>query len=293
MTGKNTPAALGAAILTMLVAGCGDGGVNSTPAPPAYKTLDQLTGNQTFQTGGTHYQNPGTGLTGLGTDAFGHGLVIDYNDAAGTFTLTAPDGTNGTFTQADFVATQSTATTRVFQKSTPTGGQSLSLSRPLVGGVQLSYLEIGSFTDVNAGRVKGWSAVGGVPTIASDLPKTGTATYTTGVGGVVINGSGVNPTDPAANSGTFSANFATGAITTSVHLVGAATSPGGVVDYGAFNGTGTIASGSPGFTGSFTGTTGAGFSGAFFGPQAAEMGYTFNFVAGANTVFGAAYGRKN
>jgi len=286
-------APLAAAAIVLFLSGCGGeggGGVNSTPAPPSYKTLDQLTGNQTFQTGGVHFQvNAGT-FSGQGTDAFGHGLVIDYNDAAGTFTLTAPGGTTGTFTQADFVPAASDATTRVFEKFTGARGQELILSRPLVGGVQLSYLEVGQFADFDTLNGQIWLAVGGVPTLASDMPKSGTATYTAMTSGSIIGPTTANRTDDNASSATFSANFGTGAINTTLHLIGAAPTP---TDYGTFTGTGSIASGTPGFTGSFAGTAGAGFSGAFFGPQAKEMGYTYIFTSGSNTVIGSTVGRKN
>ena len=276
----------------LLLAGCGDGGggITSTPAP-TYKTLDQLTGNQTFQTAGIHWQASSAGVTGQTADRFGSGPTFAYNDAAQSFTVTTADGTTGTFTQGDFQAGQSTANSRFFAHPTSTGQQTFNIGRPLVGGVQMSYLEIGQFIDGAAAGSKVWLAVGGVQTQAGDLPRTGSATYNAVVSAAVVNASGVNTTT-AASTATFSADFGAGTVNTAVHLIAAPTG-GAATDFGTFNGTGTIASGGPGFSGSFSGTTGAGFSGAFFGPQGAEIGYTFNLVSAANAAYGTVAGKKN
>ena len=68
--------------------------------------------------------------------------------------------------------------------------------------------------------------------------------------------------------------------------------------FGSFTGTGTISSTGPGFTGTFSGTAYNAFpvsgllSGAFFGPQAAEMGYGYTLSAGGFSAVGAVAGAK-
>ncbi|PTS72375.1 hypothetical protein DBR17_19870, partial [Sphingomonas sp. HMWF008] len=162
-----------------------------------------------------------------------------------------------------------------------------------------SYTVVGSWgcfdTTANTGRIR--LAVGGAPTIASDMPKTGTATYATGVGGAaLVNGSTISNTLTANSTATFSANFATGSITTALTLAGPlsnATS-GPITNFGTFNGTGTIASGSPGFTGTISGTGASGvFAGAFFGPQAREMGYDWAITGSNFNAVGTVTGVKN
>lgn len=198
-----------------------------------------------------------------------------------------------TFTPADNDPAVTSGSTQGFRKTTASSLQTLRLSVPSIGGVPLSYLVIGNFLDSNASGSSSWIAVGGVPTIASDVPKTGTATYTVETGATVLsNGVQYTALPTSGSTATFSANFATGAITTSVLLAGAPVAGGAVQNFGTFNGTGTITSGGPGFTGTFAGTTGAGFSGAFFGPQALEVAYGYNFISGTTQAFGVTYGKK-
>jgi len=288
--------------LTILLAGCGgggSGGVSSTPNPPAggsYSTLDQLTGNQTFQSGGIHWQVSGAGRTGQGTDAFGSGVVFAYNEASDTFTVTTPTGVVATFDASTYQAGQSTGTRDVFVKGTGASQQTLTLSRPSLSGVVMSYLVIASF--FNTPTSSSWTAVGGVPTQASDVPRSGSATYTADTGAnVFVGNTQYTALSTSGSTATFSANFGANSVATSVHLIGPPAAGGVAVDFGTFNGTGTISSSGPGFTGAFTATTGAGFSGAFFGPQGAEAAYTYNFIGtytgGSMEAFGATWAKKN
>jgi hypothetical protein len=285
---------------TVALAACGgggSGGIVSTPNPPgsSYSTLDQLTGNQTFQSGGIHWSSGQGGISGRGTDSFGSGLVFSYNAASDTFSVTTPTNVTATFDASTFQPGQSNSTTRVFVNGTQ---QSLRLTRPSINNVTLSYLEVANF--VNPATSTSWTAVGGVPTQNSDVPRTGSATYTASTGANIFTNGASTPHSTANATGTtatFSANFAANTVATSVHLVGAQTNGGAAVDFGTFNGSGTISSTGPGFAGTFTGTTGAGFSGAFFGPQGAEAGYTYNFVGtysgGSLEAFGATTAKKN
>lgn len=298
------PLAALASTLALSACGGGDGGVASTPPPPpaSYTKLADLTGNQTFQSGGIHWTSGpvvgGTTISNQGADSFGSGPTFAYAAASDTFTITAPGGAVGVFTAADFNAAQSTATTRVFLKVGPSGQQSLRLTTPTINGVALSYTQFSNFLNASGSTATSWISVGGMPTIASDMPKSGTATYSAQTGANIL-ASPPTVSAPftvyvatAASTATFSANFGTGAINTSVRLIGAPAGSSTTTDFGTFSGTGTIASGGPAFSGTFAGTTGAGFSGAFFGPQALEMGYAYNFAAGGVEVFGGTSGVK-
>lgn len=338
----------GAPTLAFALAACGGGsggGVVSAgnpPAPPAtYTKIADLTGNRTFQTGGVTYHSDPLRLSSGTTQQFGTGVTVAYDAAADSYTMTAPTGSlvivgtsmTQTFGPADLQpASPSLPNGVTYIKSNGTIREQLTLIAP-GGSVPLSYTVFGTWSRVNltdnglsianTGTVR--TMVGGSPTLASDMPKTGSANYTIGVGGTAIvtrapgsdlgapfppsspgPGTGgavtisdvlVSPPGPVTttyalsgnSSGTFSANFASGAINTTLTLagtvVGSAAAP---VNFGTFTGTGTLTSGGPGYTGTLIGTPADGiFSGAFFGPQALETAFGY-FLSG--TKFSAAGG---
>lgn len=119
----------------------------------------------------------------------------------------------------------------------------------------------------------------GYPTVASDMPRSGSANYATFVRAtrLIVGSTGSGGSEsPLAGTATFGVNFATGAIDTSLSLV--VPDVGGSRAAGTFNGTGIITTGTSSFTGTFTSPDTAltgDFTGAFFGPAAEEMGYAF------------------
>jgi len=284
--------------LITATAACGGGEVGSVgsspppPGPPTYTKLIDLSGNQTFQTGGVQYNVSPSGLSGGVSQAFGSGVVVNYNAAADSYQLTASDGSTQTFAPAD-VSGQPAPNVIQFVKVNGATRDQLTLTSPLNNGVSLSYTLVGAWVRSNTSNNTGVGriALGGVPTVASDMPKTGTAIYNVGAGGSANSGGTVYTLSGNSGAG-FSVNFATGAITTNLNLAGVPANGGGsVTQFGTFNGTGTIAANSPGFTGTLTGTSANGlFSGAFFGPQALEMGYAWylngDSFSGAGVVTG-------
>lgn len=117
----------------------------------------------------------------------------------------------------------------------------------------------------------------GYPTISTDLPTTGTATYTTTVAGraVISPAAGASSIDKLTGTVTVSVNYATGLVTVTMDL--SRVTAGGNVAYGTFTGTGAIPAGSTQFTGSFGpgSTAGGTFQGVAYGTQAAELGISF------------------
>ncbi|GAA0310796.1 hypothetical protein GCM10009087_21070 [Sphingomonas oligophenolica] len=276
------------------------GALVSTPTPPAsYTKIADMTGDRTFQTGGIQYNSAPSGFSNTSTFAFGNGVTVAYTAASDSYKLTAPDGSTVTFDPSNIQAPPAGSTTQVWAKTAGTIHDQFSLSVPTVSGVPLSYTLTGSWqhfdTATNTALVR--LAVGGAPTIASDMPKTGTATYSTTVGGAANMPGGATPSYllTGNSTATFSANFGTGAISTTLTLAGTQPSTGATVtNFGTFTGTGSIGSGGPGFTGTLAGTGANGvFSGAFFGPQALEMGYDWSLNGGSFTAVGAVTGRKN
>jgi hypothetical protein len=294
-----------ALVMAMALAGCGGGsgsGVVSTPAPtptptPAsYTKISDMSGDRTFQTAGVQYITSQPNALSNGTSqALGSGVTVAYTASSDSYKLTAPDGTTTTFTPLDVAAPSPTAPNT--QRWTKAGtGESFFLTVPTVNGVALSYTIVGSWQRPTAipGQTDVRLAVGGVPTLASDMPRTGSATYSAAIGGSAAQ-SGAVYSLSGPSTASFTANFANNSVATSLMLAGTASVPfgAGTTSFGTFNGTGTISSSGPGFTGTLSGngTTGI-FSGAFFGPKALEMGYDWFLSGGTLSAAGTVTGVK-
>ena len=165
----------------------------------------------------------------------------------------------------------------------------------------------------------------GLPTAAADVPRTGTATYTTTTDGVWIK---TNEDFNAQISGlqeiritgvsTTTVNFAANTLTFTLTITGPDTRTGRTLTIASLAGTGTIAA-SGVITGNVTGGTysytfvetanpvsierrvtygfGGPFSGAFFGPSGAELGLAFQLAPDAApnraaSVSGAIVGKR-
>jgi len=150
---------------------------------------------------------------------------------------------------------------------------------PNVQGVSLSYMRYGLIEDgrqrsMNPNAPFAFSFFFGLPTATSAMPKSGTATYNTALEGGIISDS-----QYAMNGASqFSANFSAGTLTTQIEAKGQGLLDASkLINLGTFGGTGNIAGGGPKFSGTFSdgGVTYGNFDGAFFGPDAQEMGYHF------------------
>lgn len=280
---------------------------STAPGAPAGRArkltkLADMGGDRIFQTGGVEYDFTAAAFTNGVTRSFGNRVRVAYTQASDSYTLTASDNSTATFAPADVVqpAPGTPPGVLVWRKTSGTTVEQFALATPIINNVPLSYTAIGTWLTAQAGTPNGHVriGVGGAPTIASDMPKTGTASYTTLVGGAAKDGTN-NYMLTGNSSGTFSANFATGAITTALILAGTQAPSGTTVTaFGTFNGTGTIASGTSGYTGTFgcTAMNGSaatgGFAGGFFGPQALETGYGYTLGAGTLTAVGTLSGVK-
>lgn len=278
-------------LMSGLLANCGGGGgVGSTPTPapsptptptPTYTPLANLTGNQTFQTGGLAWSLGGGSDGATTTRPFGNGVTLSYVAATDSYTLTSPEGFTVAIDSSNISPNQTTASQTAYDKTVGTTRDLIFLIKPMVKGVALNYVLFGSWNrmDTTNATSRVNLAVGGVPTIASDMPKSGTADYDLGVGGTVIVSSSNTPYSLAAggSTGTMSVDFSAGTLTTSMTMRGQQlVGGGGTIDLGTASATGTLTSGGPGFTGTFSGGGFTGdLSGAFFGPQASEAAYVW------------------
>lgn len=291
----------------MTLSGCGGGGsgVGSTPTPtptptPAptptptasYKTLDQLSGSQTFQSAGANEPVPAD--ASAKTYKFGAGVTLSYDAPSDSYTLYTPDGYNVTMNVANIDQSKSNTSQTAYSKTSGPTVDNVLLVRPKVNGVALSYMLLADWTHLTSGGGRIDMAVGGIPTLTSDVPKTGTASYS-----VVVAGGAQDIVSSAFYSlngnstGTLSFDFGAGTVTTSLTLSGVPTKGGATVSFGTFNGAGTLDSGGPGFSGTFSGTTVSGFSGALFGPQGVEAGYGWELRTTTLQAGGYLVGRKN
>lgn len=303
--------------------GGGDGGssVASTPAPasPTYTRFTDLSGPQTMTAAGLLYNvRLVNGAVTLTVNASDPAIATaKYNASTGAVSLTGQQGSASSFT-ADNIVIQTTAVVR-YQKgvgsiaTAPTiPSEALNITTPSVGGVELSYTRVGvwSIWSPSLGAYQTSTGVFGVNTLASDMPRTGSATYTTAVaGGGVVNGASAQnlQVDTSASTANFTANFAANSLTTSINLVGkvqTGASPSGplfdgpTIALASVSGTGTISSTGSTFGGTLSSASLNGqFAGAFFGPKAAEMGYIYGisgqFANGLNGfAVGAVTGRK-
>ncbi len=288
--------------LGLALAACGGGGsgggVASTPTPaPVYQTLDQLVasgGDRSFTTGGVQYEPGyrGQSLTNGVAQLYGSGVQVDYEAATGNYTLTEPGSAVVTFNDpGDVTSYDPDGLVRFDNQS----GYFL-LVIPEVDGVSLSYTLLGIWQ--NFGKIR--LAAGGIPTLQSDVPVSGTASYSLSVGGSVTaakSGGGGASLAGSGASGTFTANFGNGTVATTLDLSGTETATNKQFDFGILSGAGTIDSGGPGFSGTLShGETDSGtgvFSGAFFGPQAVELGYGWFFEGDDFDAAGMNAGKKD
>lgn len=314
MRGFQCAAQASLTVLGLLLAGCGDGGggsVASTPVP-TYTKIADMTGNRTFQTAGVIYNASPAGFSNGASYAFGSGVTVAYTASSDSYTLTAPGGATQTFGPGDVQTDPIQQNIIRYVKVNGTTRDQLSLIVPTVGsGVPLSYTILGAWATLNTSDKTGTFrvAVGGSPTQTSDVPKSGTANYTVAVSGTAalaqvgpLGGISAPPHDLGQGStGTFSANFGSGTITTQLNLTGRMILTGEgyppLTNFGTYAGSGSFTSGGPGFSGTLSGTfngissTGT-FTGLFLGPQAVEVGFGYRLSGTGFDAAGAVTGQK-
>lgn len=287
----------GAAIGSMLaLSACGGGTVASIPAPPVstpgptpaptYTRIDDLAGNQTFQTATLAFTVSGNSKpANHSTNNFGSGSVITYNATNDRYTFTSTGGSAQTFFPSDIDPVNSDGDTIHWDKSLNGSRHIATLTVPVsTTGIKLSYTRLGTWnqTDTNSGVQQVEYFIAGIPTVTSDVPTTGTANYNARIYGNVMLGDTAYSLSFLDSSMDFDVDFASGGINTALTFIGSGSSgPNSGTNFGTANGTGMITAGGPGFSGTFNGgvATGGTFSGAFFGPQAAEFGLAY-FVTG-------------
>jgi hypothetical protein len=315
---------------TVALSGCG-GGNDSSPTPtptatptptptasPTYATLNPLPAAAEFNTfsAATRYTgNPAAGAVTLGaastetlstrvriaTDpAIATGIyVIHENTEESRFckttgqTCTATVVTDSAAANPEFVfRTDDTTTAGKFAqgeflnnviKDTLTTDPALALSR-------VSYANWWR-GDSTTGQKRLTYSAWGFSTAYSDMPTTGTVTYSTlrVTGRLVSTVGATTAINKVTGTVTMSTNFATGTVDMTLTLQTIPAAGGAAVAYGTFTAQGAIPVGQNQWTGSFT--TGSPLSGTlaggFFGSQGEQVGTVFS----ASGTFGGAQQR--
>jgi hypothetical protein len=170
---------------------------------------------------------------------------------------------------------------------------------PTNSRIQLNYLTYGLYSGGSGPQTARQLNIGvfvmGQETAAANMPRTGSGSYSGIVDGYAsMGGTGYRL---LGSTGTLSANFASGAIATTLSLQGNSDfltgTLGSVRNFGTLTGAGTIAGGTSTYSGTLSGFGMSGqFAGGFFGPVANETGYGFSAVGGPDTIAGVFVGKQ-
>lgn len=321
------PFVLSAAALTLLLSACDGGGDDPAPTPspspspspsptasPTYSAFPVAAATEFFAASATTTY---TGDFGAGTAVLGAAgtdvrsdrtrLAISNVLSTGTWVVREASEESRFVTANNTVPPATGVTEFVFRTDdTATAGkfsqaEFLNNTYPATvttdTGLNLGRVSYSSWWrgDSTAGQKRFSYFTWGYATAFSDVPTTGTATYTARVVGRRVLTSGITRLGGTA---TFTVNFATGLVnaTLDVTVIGAG---GAETPLGTFTGAGAIPVGTNQFNGSFSGASPAGgtYVGGFYGSQGAEIGVNFALVGtilGTDTrAVGAVVGRKN
>ncbi|MDR3441374.1 transferrin-binding protein-like solute binding protein, partial [Telmatospirillum sp.] len=262
----------------------------SEAAPPPATSLSSLTTVEFQNAASSRQYTSGTGTTG--------NVEIGLNGPAGAATVFASDYTTQ-LTYANLSGGTNLGTTNsngfknivgaeIFNPAAPYGGYRNFSTQYVYAALIGEQNASGSFLDY---------LVLGINTPISALPTIGTASYSVAVDGTLANLKGASQPIEISGTGSIGINFANGQVGIGGQL-GAAYQYTNVPFGGTFTGTGTLASGTTGFSTSFSSTSGATYSGTvqgqLFGPAANEVGAVFS-AAGSDgsNIAGAMTGTAN
>lgn len=276
----------------LTLSGCGGGGGGGSqvfiPPPPQTYEAFPLTKSASFETiaGIRSYTVSGNRTIGdFGVAGRNSGVTISYDSAAGSYRI------SDAVASATFDPTQRSSSDSFDTYTAASGtttdelrlfGNIRSGGAPAGAPISLSYLSFGSWShdDSSSGEHRDSYFLFGYPTATSDMPKSGTASYSTFVTANIVNIVPGQGESSLTGSATFRADFGAGTVGTSLTLP--------LTNFGSptstYSGNGAIAGNQ--FNGNFTtvddpsfnsGT----FAGGFFGPGAKEVGYTFAISRGA------------
>ena len=213
------------------------------------------------------------GATGLG------GVKISYDKASGAYTVRDPaygfaspslrrTGTSGIYDVHSRSSRGIVDEIRIYNPA-----------RAAAGAVPLTYVNFGMWThrEGTPATTRQYAFVYGYPTSESAMPRSGTASYRTMVNGSSIAVGSHPQTREIGGTASFNVDFAAGTVSTQLNLAYIGSGQPSIPTY---SGSGSISANQ--FGGSLTSSdylfVGGSFAGAFFGPNAQEMGYSFGIM---------------
>jgi hypothetical protein len=217
--------------------------------------------------------------------------AVSFSNAPSVRISISALGVDDTFTQADVVSTSVFNGVQMPTLKHTSGGSVRTLTyivpSTAASGLRFSSLGVWDRADVTTGIINQSAAISfGSRTLVSDLPNTGTATYSGFVLGNAIESPGQQFSVTALATAT--ADFGARSVSLiSANSAKTARATGMATPDAGYNvaGTLTYAAGSNALAGNVTsanGKTGPAV-GAFYGPQAAEMGVTFSLTSPGGT----------
>ena len=270
------------------------------PATAAtYPKLETLSASQTFPAiqSTITYGVP----TGGTPQSFGNFTratsVVKYDAATGSYIVRdtgdlaivssfGPTSIDGAASNSKFTVYRKTATGLVetFRRLNP------GATNPLITLSYVGYGEWKRVTSTTAGTaINDTYVLYGARTASSDMPVSGSASYSTILDGTFVNKDNLFA---VSGSGSLTANFGAGTIAYSTTPVGTA-ADATILNFGTVGGTGSIATASASFTGNpnFANPTYAmSLKGYFYGPAAAEVGANFRLIGGGGNGTGVMVG---
>lgn len=302
------------AVACLLLSGCGGGGDAAGPAfippPPenAQKnsTLTDIRYSETFGGNAAVVQYKLSRTTGAATlrtpnaTSSTDGAAIRFDPASQTYTVTTGILAPVSFGSANKVAERSNGTLTSYEKSGGGVQENLVLFNPGAGNAQiaLTYTSYGAYQRIaDNGDLDVDTAffAFGIRTTADQMPRSGSATYTT-----QIDGQFADPTGAYVLGGDsdFAADFSSSTFSFYMRPVGQHVVSGQLKYFDDQRINGQIQAGAAGghvFTGNNHGRPGysAAVGGYFYGPNAAEIGGTFTLTGNDGFGVGAVVGKKN
>ena len=280
--------------LSACASGGGGGSPMPAPPPPTNSNLTSLQYSQQFanaSSGLTTNLDKVTRITS-GTSAHApslNALTIAYDATTKGYTVSF-GGTSAAFTSANVLASGTNAVATTYETKSGSLQNDLVLFNPGSGNttLALTYSSYGAWQRLtdnggSLGIVQDFF-VFGIPTLASDLPKTGTASYQSIIDGFWVTSNDVRA---LAGTGTLTADFLAGTTSVTLNLRGVSSLTGLAYTLDNFTGTGPIDGPNVTFSGTLSPTTSAysgTYTGRFFGPAATEAGAVFNLHDGVGGV---------
>jgi hypothetical protein len=270
-------------------------------APGASLTLLDLRTSQSFNvsTASISY-NRGTdgkvgpnGSTGPDAPQVNSGnTTFDYDAATGGYTYRLGSNATSTFVPADKVAAASDARVTVYEKPGQNGGvQRLVLYNPGAENTELAltYVSFGRYQTTGAAQFNGSIGTGetlfpwGIRTSAGAMPRTGTGRYEGLVFGTATGRAVGTAIYALSGTSVFDVDFGQSSFTGSLNIQGR-DAAGAARDFGSFNFALGRISGNPVLAADVQQQNNrvGSFEGAFYGPNAAELGGRFFFITPAS-----------